>query len=251
MFGLQVMDSWLYDENAPFLHMEELGVYDYLRKQLDTDYFEQLIQKYLLDNTHVSYVRIVPEVGLTGKREQALKEKLQAYKATLSKEEIDQLVEETHALEKYEEEPSAKEDLEKIPLLSREDLKATSEPYKNEKEIITGVPYLWHDYQTNGIVYLDLLFDAHHISEDLIPYLGILKVLMGKLNTTDYTYTDFADEVNLYTGGVSNEVNVTGDVAHTDRYQVKYEVRLKVLEANLARGMELIKSMMLTTEIYR
>ena len=111
----------------------------------------------------------------------------------------------------------AKEDLEKIPLLSREDLKATSEPYKNEKEIITGVPYLWHDYQTNGIVYLDLLFDAHHISEDLIPYLGILKVLMGKLNTTDYTYTDFADEVNLYTGGVSNEVNVTGDVAHTDR----------------------------------
>ena len=248
MFGLQVMDSWLYDENAPFLHMEELGVYDYLRKQLDTDYFEQLIQKYLLDNTHVSYVRIVPEVGLTGKREQALKEKLQAYKATLSKEEIDQLVEETHALEKYEEEPSAKEDLEKIPLLSREDLKATSEPYKNEKEIITGVPYLWHDYQTNGIVYLDLLFDAHHISEDLIPYLGILKVLMGKLNTTDYTYTDFADEVNLYTGGVSNEVNVTGDVAHTNRYQVKYEVRLKVLEANLARGMELIKSMMLTTE---
>ena len=248
MFGLQVMDSWLYDENAPFLHMEELGVYDYLRKQLDTDYFEQLIQKYLLDNTHVSYVQIVPEVGLTGKREQALKEKLQAYKATLSKEEIDQLVEETHALEKYEEEPSAKEDLEKIPLLSREDLKATSEPYKNEKEIITGVPYLWHDYQTNGIVYLDLLFDAHHISEDLIPYLGILKVLMGKLNTTDYTYTDFADEVNLYTGGVSNEVNVTGDVAHTDRYQVKYEVRLKVLEANLARGMELIKSMMLTTE---
>ena len=43
-------------------------------------------------------------------------------------------------------------------------------------------------------------------------------------------------------------MNVTGDVAHTDRYQVKYEVRLKVLEANLARGMELIKSMMLTTE---
>ena len=26
MFGLQIMDSWLYDENAPFLHIEELGV---------------------------------------------------------------------------------------------------------------------------------------------------------------------------------------------------------------------------------
>ena len=62
MFGLQIMDSWLYDENAPFLHIEELGVYDYLRKQLETDYFEQLIQKYFLDNTHNALVRVVPEV---------------------------------------------------------------------------------------------------------------------------------------------------------------------------------------------
>ena len=102
-------------------------------------------------------------------------------------------------------------------------MKQTSEPYKNAEETIAGVPYLWHDYQTNGIVYLDLLFDAHHISEELIPYLGILKVLMGKLNTTEYSYTDFTDEVNLYTGGISNEVNVTGDVQHADNYQVKYE----------------------------
>ena len=101
MFGLQIMDSWLYDENAPFLHIVELGVYDYLRKQLETDYFEQLIQKYFLDNTHNALVRVVPEIGLTGKREQALKEKLQAYKASLSKEEIDKLVEETKALEIY------------------------------------------------------------------------------------------------------------------------------------------------------
>ena len=48
-----------------------------------------------LDNTHNALVRVVPEIGLTGKREQALKEKLQAYKASLSKEEIDKLVEET------------------------------------------------------------------------------------------------------------------------------------------------------------
>ena len=157
-------------------------------------------------------------------------------------------MEETKALEKYEEEPSTQEQLETIPLLSREDMKQTSEPYKNAEETIAGVPYLWHDYQTNGIVYLDLLFDAHHISEELIPYLGILKVLMGKLNTTEYSYTDFTDEVNLYTGGISNEVNVTGDVQHADNYQVKYEVRLKVLEANLTRGVELIKSMMLSTQ---
>ena len=127
-------------------------------------------------------------------------------------------------------------------------MKQTSEPYKNAEETINGIPYLWHEYQTNGIVYLDLLFDAHHISEELIPYLGILKILMGKLNTSDYSYTDFTDEVNLYTGGISNEVNVTGDVQRADCYQVKYEVRLKTLKSNLSRGVELIRSMMLSTQ---
>ena len=71
---------------------------------------------------------------------------------------------------------------------------------------------------------------------------------MGKLNTSDYSYTDFTDEVNLYTGGISNEVNVTGDVQRADCYQVKYEVRLKTLKSNLSRGVELIRSMMLSTQ---
>ena len=113
MFGLQVMDSWLYDDDQPFMHLEELEVYENLRKKLDTDYFERLIQKYLLDNTHASIVRIVPQKGLNGKKEKELQDKLRAYKESLSPEEIENLVRETKALTAYQEEPSAPEDLKK------------------------------------------------------------------------------------------------------------------------------------------
>jgi hypothetical protein len=247
MFGLQIMDSWLYDEDQPFLHLDGLEVYEILRKRLETDYFEQLIQTYLLDNPHSSILRVVPKIGLNAEKEKALHEKLQAYKASLTPEEIDELVRQTKALEAYQEEPSLKEDLERIPLLSRDDMKKTSDSYSNVEKTAGDVTWLWHDYDTNGVVYLDLLFDVCHIPEELIPYMSILKSLMGKLDTSDYSYMDFADEVNLSTGGIYSELNIYSDVSGKSDYHTKYEVRIKTLDANLEKAVELAKSMMLHT----
>ena len=86
MYGLQTFDSWLYDENKPFIHLEALDTFASLRKRVDTDYFEKLIQEYLLDNTHAAVVIVEPKKGLAQKKEKALSEKLAAYKASLSKE---------------------------------------------------------------------------------------------------------------------------------------------------------------------
>lgn len=126
MYGLQCLDSWLYDEKEPFMHIEAIETYAFLKEQTQGRYFEELVQKYLLDNTHVSVVITKPQKGLNAENEKALEEKLAAYKATLSKEEIDSLIADTRHLKEYQEEPSPKEDLEKIPLLKREDLKKRS-----------------------------------------------------------------------------------------------------------------------------
>lgn len=61
MYGLQAFDSWLYDENKPFIHLEALDTFASLRKRVDTDYFEKLIQEYLLDNTHAAVVIVEPK----------------------------------------------------------------------------------------------------------------------------------------------------------------------------------------------
>ena len=65
------------------------------------------------------------------KREETLAEKLAAYKDSLSKEEIKQLIADTKHLKQYQEEPSPKEDLAKIPMLKREDMKREAAPLYN------------------------------------------------------------------------------------------------------------------------
>ena len=46
MYGLQVLDSWLYDDRLPFIHIEANETFAELRGKVKTGYFEGLVQKY-------------------------------------------------------------------------------------------------------------------------------------------------------------------------------------------------------------
>lgn len=249
IYGLQSLDSWLYDEKEPFMHLEAAPVFAFLKEMTKTDYFEKLIQEYMLDNTHVSIVMIEPECGLNAKKEKKLEEQLAAYKASLSADEIKALIEDTAHLKQYQEEPSPKEDLEKIPMLKRSDMKKEASPFINEVRDCDGTTVLFHEMFTNRINYLDFLFDVTDLSEEEIPYLGILKAVLGYMNTSRYGYADLANEINLYTGGVSSSIGVYPSVKKPDSYQAKYEVRTKVLYENTDKAMDIIKDILGTTDI--
>ncbi len=249
IYGLQSLDSWLYDEKEPFMHLEAAPVFAFLKEMTKTDYFEKLIQEYMLDNTHVSIVMIEPECGLNAKKEKKLEEQLAAYKASLSADEIKALIEDTAHLKQYQEEPSPREDLEKIPMLKRSDMKKEASPFINEVRDCDGTTVLFHEMFTNRINYLDFLFDVTDLSEEEIPYLGILKAVLGYMNTSRYGYADLANEINLYTGGVSSSIGVYPSVKKPDSYQAKYEVRTKVLYENTDKAMDIIKDILGTTDI--
>ncbi|MBQ8279891.1 MAG: insulinase family protein [Roseburia sp.] len=249
LYGIQCLESWLYDDAAVFLHLEANAVYAYLKEQVETNYFEDLIRKYFLNNTHASVVIVEPEKGLNAKNEAALEEKLKAYKESLSAEEIAKLVEDTKQLVAYQEEPSSKEDIAKIPMLSRADMRKEAMPYTNEERWIGDTKVMHHDIFSNGIVYLALLFDIKDIPEEDIPYINILKTLLGYVDTASYSYADFADEVNLHTGGVRSTMGLYPSVHSKDDVEVMFEIRTKALASKLSDARKLVEEMMFTSKL--
>lgn len=248
LFGLNCLDSWLFDDMKPFIHLECLGTFAKLRKAVDTDYFEKLIQEYLLDNTHGSSVTVKPKRGLGNEREEALAKELSDYKASLSDEEIKKLIEDTEHLKKYQEEPSSDEDLRKLPMLTRADMKKNAMPFSNIEDELLDVKVVRHDIESNGIDYISFLFDAGDFAQSELGYLGFFTNALGLVSTEKYSYTDLANATNIYTGGIS-----TGTASHTDikdrnNFVFKFEVKLKVLEKNLDKALELMEQMLLTSD---
>lgn len=248
LFGLNCLDSWLFDDMKPFIHLECLGTFAKLRKAVDTDYFEKLIQEYLLDNTHGSSVTVKPKRGLGNEREEALAKELSDYKASLSDEEIKKLIEDTEHLKKYQEEPSSDEDLRKLPMLTRADMKKNAMPFSNIEDELLDVKVVRHDIESNGIDYISFLFDAGDFAQSELGYLGFFTNALGLVNTEKYSYTDLANATNIYTGGISTGTASHPDIKDRNNFVFKFEVKLKVLEKNLDKALELMEQMLLSSD---
>lgn len=248
LFGLNCLDSWLFDDMKPFIHLECLGTFAKLRKAVDTDYFEKLIQEYLLDNTHGSSVTVKPKRGLGNKREEALAKELSDYKASLSDEEIKKLIEDTEHLKKYQEEPSSDEDLRKLPMLTRADMKKNAMPFSNIEDELLDVKVVRHDIESNGIDYISFLFDAGDFAQSELGYLGFFTNALGLVSTERYSYTDLANATNIYTGGISTGTASHPDIKDRNNFVFKFEVKLKVLEKNLDKALELMEQMLLSSD---
>lgn len=249
MYGLQSFDSWLYDDTKPFFHIEANTTFAALKEKIATNYFEALIEKYLLANNHKSIVMVKPVKGLSTKLDAKLQEKLDAYKAVLSREEIDKIVADTKELLAYQEEPSAKEDLEKIPLLKREDMKKEAEDFINRAGNVGSIPVLYHDIFTNGIGYVKLIFDMGGVPTKLLPYVAILKSVLGFVDTKNYKYGDLFNEINSKTGGISISVSTYVNAKNVKEFKTTFEVKAKVLTENMESAFVLMQEMLLTSNL--
>ncbi|MBQ8597517.1 MAG: insulinase family protein [Lachnospiraceae bacterium] len=250
MLGLQALDSWLYDEKAPFMHIEANETFKELKEAVESRYYEELIETYMLQNPHKTVLTVLPVQGLTTRKDEELHNRLQEYKASLSEEEIQAIVDETKALHEYQEAPSAKEDLEKIPLLTREDMKKEAAPYINEIRSTGDTTVVFHDVFTNGISYLGLIFDLKQVPERLFPYVGLLKSVLMMVNTEHFGYGELFNEVNIHTGGIKTVINTYTDAnsVNLKEYRVMFEVRAKALYDKRDKALELMKEILLTSD---
>ena len=249
MYGLQMFETWLYDDKKPFDYLELGETYKTLKKEVDSSFYEEMIRIRLLKNTHKSVVVVRPVKGLTGKRDKALAKKLAAKKAAMTQEEIARIVEETEALAAYQEAPDREEDLKKIPLLAREDIGKKARPYCNEELHAGDTALLYHDIYTNGIGYLRFLFDLRQVPEELFPYVGLLQVMLGLVDTEKRSYSELYNEIHLQTGGIVPAVNVYTNADDLSKYKLTFELKVKTLYENLPKAFELAGEI-LTESVY-
>ena len=244
IYGLSCFDSWLYDENAPLLHIESNETFDFLEENLETGYFEGLIKEYLIDNPHSSLVVLKPKKGLAAENAAKLAEKLSRFKAFLSEEEVLKLVDETKALAAFQEEEETEEALESIPLLKRSDIDRRAPGFSNEERTAAGLPVVFHNYSTNGIAYINMYFDSNTIGKELLPYLGLIKSIVSFVDTENYSYAELNNEINTVMGGFSAGAGVYNNRIYRDRFSLMTDVQLRVLYENIDRAFDLTEEIL-------
>ena len=229
VYGVSSYGTWLHDDLSPMLSLAFNEPFRALKEKLKGDYFERLTEEALLNNPHGTIVSVCPKEGLNEEEDRLLSEKLAAYKASLSKEEIGIIVEETKALKDYQDTPDTPEALMSVPLLSIDDIRKEAPKAVNEFREHRGTPIVWHDLVTSGIAYADIRFPLSHLASEDLPYLSVLKNLYTQMSTARFGYGELNDELGLKTGGLTYEVSTFTKYHDSEDVTEQFAIRVKFL----------------------
>ncbi|MBR5421265.1 MAG: insulinase family protein [Lachnospiraceae bacterium] len=249
LYGLKALDSWLYDADKPLIHLEILDLYKKLRELIGTDYYSKLIKTYLLENTHRNVLVLAPKKGLTTERDEALAKKLKEYKEGLSEAEYERIKTEAKELKEWQDAEESEELLECLPSLKFSDLRKEIIPLSNRETECCGIKTVFHETETNGIIYLNLLFNVDGMPLRLYPYAGLFSRVLCSMDTENYDYARLGFEIDKKTGNISAGGMYSVPGGDSSKYGKYLTMSLSCLDSQLEEALELLREVMLTTKL--
>ena len=184
IYAMVSLSSWLYDEDGALDYLRYESAFAELRANLQTDYFERLCRELLCDCSHAASVEVVPQPQ---EQADASSEKLRRINEELTQAERAQIVEEEALLRELQEAPDSPEAIATLPRLSVADIQDAPEEPRYYLVQDSPLPCLRHDVATRGIVYAYRYYDIEHLEFEDLPYLSILALVLGKLDTAKHT----------------------------------------------------------------
>jgi len=247
IYCIKAMETWLY-EYSPFINFEYTRIFEEVKGALAHGLLQRLIQEYFLDNTHKVHLTLVPDVTVNEKKQEQLITRLADFEATLSNEDKEALVQHTQELEAYQDAPETKENLEKLPLLTLEDIPRDKKEFIYHSGLIKDTRYLTHESNATNIVYVKCSFDVSAIEEHQLPVLSILSRLMLNMNTKQQSYAQLSDAINGETGGIGVNLSVYDHKSSTKYFSPRFEIQGKCFVPQLERMYELIHEIITETD---
>ncbi|MDO5015755.1 MAG: insulinase family protein [Eubacteriales bacterium] len=238
-----ILDSYNYGGD-PLAYLKFTEIFDALRAKVDTGEYEQYIQEKILDNPTSSLLILEPQKGLAAQVAQETADKLAEYKASLSEEELAQLVADSEDLR---DKPVFDEADYNLPSLKLSEIEPDINFLPFEAEQLDKYTLVTSPQVTGGINYLDLQFDLSVVPEEDLPYVGLLSYLLGTLDTENYSKGDLEKAVLSYTGGISF---TPSDAAHKDTAALdsRFEVAASATTENIDQMLDLIEEISLRTK---
>jgi Zn-dependent M16 (insulinase) family peptidase len=246
IYNIKIMDSWLYDKD-PVMHLCYGRIFEKIRAEMNNRYFEDLMEKYILNNNHSSMLVLKPKKGMSEAKDEEIKTKLKNIKAKLTKDQLKELVKQTKELRERQNTPDTPEKLALIPMLSIKDIDRKGEILPQRVNEEAGVTVLAHHMFTNDIVYVDFLFDTTAVPQELLPYIPLLSGILGKVSTENFGFGDLSKEIDMHTGGIRFSSQVYGEKDDDNKYHPVFSVRGRALVSKMTRMFELISEIITRT----
>ena len=247
VFALSSLDTWLYGGD-PVDGIVRDDIFARLREKMNTGYFEELLQKLILDSNHHARIMLKPSTSLGQQKAEREKRKLAAAKAGWSKEQISEMVEMNKQLAIWQATEDTPQQQATLPVLHLSDLKKTATKLPLEvcrhggRNVV-----LKHELDTNGISYVSLYSDISDFSLEQLSVRALLSNLLGRIATEKFDTVHLNQQINATLGEFNTGITFALD--RQSNLTSAFTVTWSTLERNDLTGTDLIKEMLYHTSL--
>ena len=179
---------------------------DELKEKLkDEKYLPELIKKHLIDNHH--YIRHVmtPDSKLGEQEQEAENKKLKTIESKLNNTQKEEIVGIAQQLAKFQEE---EEDIECLPKLELKDVPKKVVDYPIKFEAVDQLALYTHKSFTNGLTYVDLVFDLYDTPMEDLHILKLFTSIITEVGSGIRDYKENLEYIQSFTGGLYASVSL-------------------------------------------
>lgn len=228
---LELLSSWLYDENESLGNLKFESIYAQMRKDLASGEFEKVAKKFILDNKDIARVRVIPRSA--SEDEKVVK---------ITAEEAREIQKAEKQLNEFQMMPDMEENVAKLPYLTKDDVGKEIRKLEYESQQEGDFKLIAHrNLDTKGINYYKFYIDCSELAVEDLPYLRVLTKFFGKFDTAEYSAEEFDFECRKSLGKFAAGTYIPWK---SGREIPLLTFSISCLEGNAQKAAELLDSVM-------
>jgi Zn-dependent M16 (insulinase) family peptidase len=200
---LRSLTTWLYDgDPLAMIAFEEPLEAVKSGARSESGLFEQMINRFFLNNPHRTTLVLKPDPDLRETEEVGEKERLASARSAMGPDQVTGVLQNTRELKRLQKTPDSPEALATIPVLKLEDLDKKNKTIPIARFDQQGTPVLFHDLFTNGIAYLEIGFNLRALPDKYLPYVPLFGRALVEIGTDKEDFVTLTQRISRKTGGI-------------------------------------------------
>lgn len=242
-FFLDYVKNGRFYSGDPAAYFDFSGVIDELKEGVENGYFENFVKEKLLSHNHKGLAILKPSAGLFDRHNKAVEEKLAKYKASLSDEELEELI---SVNKKDAEKNSASTDI-NLPKLELSEIDTDINVEDYTVSDLGKSKLLYSEQPTNGMVYASLQFDLSTVDEDKLPYAAILSYMLKHVDTEAHKREELDVDVSVVSGGIYASLHVN-EHSKTQALDSRFKINTKATGDYLDETFDLVYEILMQSK---
>ena len=201
-------------------------------------FLENQLKKYFLDNSHRVLFTLVPDQLMEANENRRVAEELNRMRLKMRPSDLEKINQDAEALRQRQE---TSEDVSRLPTLSIDDIPPEVQIVKENS---SSMPATCYQQPTAGIFYFSAAAGIRSLPERLIPLVPFFCHGLSRIGTTRRAYTDMAQRISMYTGGISLSANARTRFNGTGACVPFVSLNGKSLVRNQGRMFEIIAELL-------